>query len=255
MNIALFTTYSLPCVARSDFVDNSGFKLTLTSDLRANDAGILEVGVSVNDHQVVPPFSEEFLSTGYCPADCMNEGLDHDMHVFANMLHSHLLGSKIRTRVIRNGQERIQLAQDNNYDFNYQEARKLPKELTLTKGDSLIVECVYNSKERTAATFGGLTTQEEMCLSFVMYYPRSPLTVCRSVPLYHLPAGQRHTYSWANSFDWTKQSERDNFQNLTNTVDVKLQCMGSTHFSSDRKSYHQADLQPAQRYEAPSACP
>lgn len=236
-------------------MDNSGFKLTLTSDLRTNDAGILEIGVKVNSHQIVPPFNEEFLSTGYCPADCMNEGLANDMHVFANNLHSHLLGSKMRTRVVRNGQELPELALDNNYDFNYQEMRKLPKELTLTKGDSLIMDCVYNSKDRNVTTFGGLTTQQEMCLSFVMYYPRSPLTNCQSTPMYHLPAGQDSTHSWANSFDWTKQSEQDNFQTLTNTVDVQAHCHGAIHFSGNKKLHHQADLQPAKRYEAPSACP
>jgi hypothetical protein len=41
--------------------------------------------------------------------------------------HGHLLATKIRTRIIRNGTELEPLVVDNNYDFNYQEYRSFPK--------------------------------------------------------------------------------------------------------------------------------
>ena len=52
-------------------------------------------------------------------------------------------------------------------------------------GDHLLLECEYDTARRTAPTFGGLSTREEMCLVFVLYYPRAPLADCRSLPALH----------------------------------------------------------------------
>lgn len=47
---------------------------------------------------------------------------------------------------------------DQSYDFNYQIARRLKKELTVLPGDSLILECQYDSKGRTVPTFVSIGT-------------------------------------------------------------------------------------------------
>ena len=46
-------------------------------------------------------------------------------------------------------------------------------------GDELILECDYNTDGNGRPIFGGLSTREEMCLGFMLYYPRSPLADCR----------------------------------------------------------------------------
>ena len=46
-------------------------------------------------------------------------------------------------------------------------------------GDELILECDYNTDGNSRPIFGGLSTREEMCLGFMLYYPRSPLADCR----------------------------------------------------------------------------
>lgn len=43
--------------------------------------------------------------------------------MFGYLLHAHLLGVKIRVDWFRNGKPNGVLAQDNNYDFNFQENR------------------------------------------------------------------------------------------------------------------------------------
>ena len=50
------------------------------------------------------------------------------------------------------------------------------------QGDHLIAQCVYNSEGRTTITLGGLTTREEMCLVFALYYPRVDMSLCHSLP-------------------------------------------------------------------------
>ncbi|KTG37534.1 hypothetical protein cypCar_00029248 [Cyprinus carpio] len=49
-------------------------------------------------------------------------------------------------------------------------------------GDSLITECRYNTKGRMNMTWGGLSTRDEMCLSYLLYYPRVNLARCESLP-------------------------------------------------------------------------
>ena len=45
------------------------------------------------------------------------------MNVFSGLLHTHLLGRRIKLRQIRGGVELPPLFQDDNYDFNYQVLR------------------------------------------------------------------------------------------------------------------------------------
>lgn len=43
---------------------------------------------------------------------------------------------------------------------------------TIRPGDSLLLQCQYDTTDRDSLTFAGLTTQEEMCLAYVLYWPR-----------------------------------------------------------------------------------
>ena len=69
------------------------------------------------------------------------------------VLHSHLAGKKLRLRHIRNGQELPRVAEDDHYDFNYQQARVLSQEVSVLPGDELVTECVYQTPNRTEPTF------------------------------------------------------------------------------------------------------
>lgn len=69
------------------------------------------------------------------------------------VLHSHLAGKKLRLRHIREGRELPRIAEDDNYDFNYQQARVLPEEVAVFPGDELVTECVYQTPNRTEPTF------------------------------------------------------------------------------------------------------
>jgi hypothetical protein len=69
------------------------------------------------------------------------------------VLHSHLAGKKIRLHHIREGHELPHIAEDNSYDFNYQQSRILPHEVAVLPGDELVTECVYQTPKRTEPTF------------------------------------------------------------------------------------------------------
>ncbi|CAL4099780.1 unnamed protein product, partial [Meganyctiphanes norvegica] len=83
---------------------------------------------------------------------------------------------------MRYNQELPHIAADNNYDFSYQEYRQLQEPRHVRPGDHLLVECLYNSLERSTITLGGFKTRDEMCLSFLFYWPRVDLSFCHSKP-------------------------------------------------------------------------
>lgn len=166
-----------------DLVDSSGLRIFYTSELREHDAGMILLGSEVNFLHLIPPLQESFTTVGRCTSACTQKGLDGDgITILHGVLHSHLAGRKMRLRFIRNGQELPMIAEDNNYDFNYQVSREPPIETKVLPGDELLLECDYNTRFRDEPTFGGLSTREEMCLGFFWYYPRQKLADCRSLP-------------------------------------------------------------------------
>lgn len=156
-----------------------------TQNLREYDAGNFLVGHSFDFGHVVPPRQENWLTSGHCPSDCLREGLpEKGIKVFMVFLHAHTLGRKLRVRHFRNNEELSPMAVDENYDFNFQQTAVLDQERTVLPGDHITLECYYDSSSRREnATYAGFAAVgKEMCLAFLMYYPRGPLAVCSSSP-------------------------------------------------------------------------
>ncbi|KAK3506741.1 hypothetical protein QTP70_021776 [Hemibagrus guttatus] len=177
--------YDNPSLQRR-IVDSSGLRLFYTPKLRTYDAGVIETGVWVSLYHMLPPGMQDYVTEGHCMQECLQESLESDMpsgiQVFAVLLHAHLAGRAIRTRHFRHQVELPPLSSDHQFDFNFQEFQPLNPERQLLPGDSLITECIYNTKGRTNMTWGGLSTRDEMCLSYLLYYPRINLTRCESLP-------------------------------------------------------------------------
>ncbi|KAG8444564.1 hypothetical protein GDO86_009648, partial [Hymenochirus boettgeri] len=166
--------------------DNSGIRLYYTPHVRKYDAGVLETGIWVSLYHMIPPGMSAFRSEGHCTMECLEEALSSEspegIRVFAVLLHAHLAGQAIWARHYRNGKEQKLLAYDTEYDFNFQEYKYLEEERTIFPGDSLITQCQYNTTGRKTMTWGGLSTKDEMCLSFLLYYPKINLARCESIP-------------------------------------------------------------------------
>ncbi|XP_075059190.1 DBH-like monooxygenase protein 1 [Mixophyes fleayi] len=167
-------------------IDNSGIKVYYTPHTRKYDAGVLETGIWVSLYHMIPPGMPAFSSEGHCTVECLEEALNHEnpdgINVFAVLLHAHQAGHVLRARHFRKGEEQKLLAYDNEFDFNFQEFKYLEEERTILPGDNLITECQYNTKSRSTMTWGGLSTRDEMCLSYLIYYPKINLARCESIP-------------------------------------------------------------------------
>lgn len=98
----------------------------------------------------------------------------------AVLLHAHLNAVKMGIRHYRKDIELPPLAMDEHYDFNYQQQMALNKEITFLPGDTLILECTFNTSGRQSPLYSGITTADEMCLSYISHYPALNLTKCFS---------------------------------------------------------------------------
>ncbi|XP_077979621.1 DBH-like monooxygenase protein 1 [Glandiceps talaboti] len=170
--------------------DSSGIRVHYTSNIREYDATVLRTGVMVGRGTFIPPQSQSFTNIAYCSGECTEKALFNrdtnettELHVFAGLLHSHLAGRAIRVRHVRDGLELPNVMVDMNYDFNFQELRYLREEVIIQPGDNLVVQCEYGSMDRQSPIWGGLGTQEEMCLAFFYVYPRTSLFSCQTMLL------------------------------------------------------------------------
>ncbi|KYQ53019.1 MOXD1 like protein 1 [Trachymyrmex zeteki] len=168
--------------------DSSGVRLYLTEKLRPQEAGILVTGVAVSPLHLIPPQRKEFATVGYCTSACTQIMFPEDgINIVSVVLHSHLAGRRLGLKHIREGKELPRIVQDNHYDFDYQQSYTLEKEVKVLPGDELAAECVYGTLDRKKPTFGGYAVTQEMCLAFVVYYPKTPLAACYSMtPVKHL---------------------------------------------------------------------
>ncbi|KAF0309318.1 DBH-like monooxygenase protein 1 [Amphibalanus amphitrite] len=175
--------YDNPAV-RPGVVDSSGVRLYYTEHLRPSEAGLLNVGHDIAVTQMVPPGQTDYVVNGLCHSSCTRQWLPAGgVRVYSVLLHSHLAGAQMRLRhVAANGTELAPIAEETAYAFNYQQTRSLQQPVLVRPGDQLLVECVYDTQHRRNVTFGGLSAENEMCLAFVSYYPRVPLTICWSSP-------------------------------------------------------------------------
>ncbi|XP_026104691.1 DBH-like monooxygenase protein 2 homolog isoform X2 [Carassius auratus] len=217
-------------------VDNSGLRFYHTSELRQHDAAVLMTGLAITPRYAIPPKAKSFLTYGLCDTAYIPEVLETptDLQVFSVMLHTHLAGRKVRVGHFRGGKQIDLLAADENYDFEYQEVTNLGKTKTAKLGDKLLVECTYNTENRSTLTWGGLSTSNEMCLAFLFYYPAMNLSTCVSFPnvtSLGSAMGATDAGSWLNMMltkTWNDTSI-DQYQQTLKRIDQLVWVMNSNN--------------------------
>ena len=168
---------------KSDVYDSSGLRIYYTPTLRDNEAGLIEFGIRLGAWQFIPPGMSQAINTAYCMAQCTNATNaipDDGVYAFNVMLHAHTLGVALELKHIRNGVELAPIAANWAYDFDYQQSLPLSEHVPILAGDEFILDCYYNSENQTDITYGGESTEEEMCQAYVYVYPRPKLGNCLS---------------------------------------------------------------------------
>jgi len=162
---------------RTDILDSSGLSIKMTSHLRKNDIGILFLGTHFDIE--LPPGLPLYEISGNCSQE-WTSSLPTPINIISSGPHAHLTGRAIWTEIWRSGSYVDYFGEpDLVYDFNKQ--KLIPEfDMVILPGDDIVTHCIYDTTSRTNITYAGYTTEDEMCLNFVLYYPKLDVKACLS---------------------------------------------------------------------------
>eukprot|EP00980_Cylindrotheca_fusiformis_P011682 scaffold2770_cov104-Cylindrotheca_fusiformis.AAC.3 len=154
-------------------IDSSGIRIYYSTETREHDMGVLSLGdaaLKQLGNRVGDDGPEKFYEYAYeCPSSCSSLAVTRPVTVLREYLHMHKQGSRMYQEVIRDGTA----VRRSNIDFfqydqsGNQVVQQDPYELL--PGDGFKTVCYFEPKNDTIF---GLSTQDEMCNSFVYYYPK-----------------------------------------------------------------------------------
>jgi len=180
--------YSNP-QGRPNEVDASGFDIC-TSAPRKFEADVLAFGIQQFTIPPTPrgaaPYSKTCrVNAKLVPSFPASPSLA-GIRVIAAMPHMHTLGTAISTELLRGGSESniVDLGTVPAWDFNTQAWIPLGDSgagVTIQSGDVIRSRCSWNNTTGSNVRFGE-RTQDEMCYSFSVYYPKIKNLVAWALP-------------------------------------------------------------------------
>jgi len=151
--------------------DQSSIILRYTPQLRQYDAGVLVLG---DWGLTLPSIGAGLPSVPFettCSPACTSL-LPHAVNVFGDVLHEHQIGSQAYTTQWRNGSYFGTMNRIDFWSFDLQQTTSHNNNMTIQPGDRINLHCIYNAQTRATKTIFGPSSEDEMCLDFVYYYPK-----------------------------------------------------------------------------------
>jgi hypothetical protein len=145
--------------------DRSGYQLCTTTDLRPNDADILAFGTTQIN---VPAHGSTDITCSLTVPS-----LVPPINAMWGMPHMHQIGTVITTSVLPGGSGApVDLGTADPWDFQNQVWTPLATQIA--PGDVVRTRCAWDNPGSANVGFGEQTS-DEMCFSFVMFYPKIEL--------------------------------------------------------------------------------
>jgi hypothetical protein len=163
-------------------VDSSAVEVYYSSTPREYTAGFLSIGdpfVAMRGQAIDAGVSDYHFD---CPGECSGLVIQEPVTVLREYLHMHKSGYSTYFEQIRGG-EVIRRGSVEYYDFDQTGNPAVQADrYEIQPGDSFTMRCYYKNEEE-GRTFG-LGSSNEMCISFLLYYPRQyiPVTETMQVP-------------------------------------------------------------------------
>ena len=145
-----------------------------TSTLRPENAGSMVVGDPAVLLDVIPGGNNDKHFETTCPSGC-TKTFPVERHVFSSFLHMHQVGRTIWTSLMKYDGDN--LVSKNIYDyrefwnFGFQELTMV--DITISPGDQINTHCIFDTTKTGEILFGS-DSSDEMCMSFLFYYPYDP---------------------------------------------------------------------------------
>jgi hypothetical protein len=155
-------------------LDSSGVRFYYTTQAREFDVGMLPLGDPLTKLDGVSLDSGLSSHAFRCPGSCTSFSLkpEQPLTVIRESIHMHKSGIRAVNEQIRGG-EVVRAGVVDFFDFDQQGNQPIQQEpYQILPGDSFNTVCYYRSQN--GAEFG-YSSQQEMCIAFIQYYPRQLL--------------------------------------------------------------------------------
>ena len=156
-------------------MDNSGVELYYIEEPREHTAGFLILGdpyLALRGTEIERGLADWQFS---CPSSCSSLTLTEPVTVLREYLHMHKTGYSTYNEQLRNG-EVIRTGRVEFFDFDQSgDPAVQQKPFEVLPGDAFNFRCYYKNDNQNR-TFG-FGSSEEMCMAFLLYYPRQVNTI------------------------------------------------------------------------------
>ena len=166
-------------------INDVGFAVEYTGDLRPIDHGVFTLGIFSTKNFFLPPQMKFTSQVSVCPGDCTSLWKS-PITISGIGFHMHQLGRSIwleHTR--RDGKVLPPVGLLPYWDFSMGGFVGVPN-VVVEPGDTLVLHCAYDTSSKNTTTYGGEATTQEMCLAFINYFPKSQ-TMELSIDLSDIP--------------------------------------------------------------------
>jgi hypothetical protein len=150
-----------------------GFNAHITKQLRKYDAGNFEQG---DVRGISIPAMSQATHVATCTPEMTMQKLTHPIYVYTAMLHAHLTIQHIKGELFRNGQLIHTFGDEMSLGFGFFDQTFKPQTpcVEIRPGDQIVTTCDYNNTF-PFEVMGGEATNQEMCTTFMQYFPRLPV--------------------------------------------------------------------------------
>ncbi|KAK7088971.1 putative DBH-like monooxygenase protein 2 [Littorina saxatilis] len=153
--------------------DSSGLILYYTPVLRKYDAASFSVGqTNLN----IPPGMPSVVHQGTCTSRCTKKIFKGPVHVVSSLNHMHNLGIRQNLTRTRSGMAQLIIMDDNPFSFDLPVSHEFTDPIIIEPGDELQTYCTYKSLSRDKTTLFGASTYDEMCFSYLTFFPAENIT-------------------------------------------------------------------------------
>ncbi|PAA77227.1 hypothetical protein BOX15_Mlig028174g1 [Macrostomum lignano] len=154
----------------STYTDSSGLALYFTPNLRKYDQGTAMYG---EGNLVLPPRQPVVNFNHTCPSVCTEKYHTETRYITGAGIHMHGYGVQGRISLWRNGTLVKDLHPLQAYDYNSPKMNMFDPPIEYRRGDEVKTECYFSTLKSNKTIYFGEGTSDEMCLSFLSYYPNN----------------------------------------------------------------------------------
>ncbi|XP_033750816.1 dopamine beta-hydroxylase-like [Pecten maximus] len=156
-------------LGRSDYTDSSGMTLFYTPILRPYNLGNLMTGEHIFR---IPPGENRYVVESECSSTCSARLMSSSIYIISGFNHMHYMGRKMTTYHTPAGGVEQAILHDPSFSYDNPVIHTFPTPLEIKPGDVLRTKCSFTSSSKVLTTTSGEATSQEMCYTFLFYYPK-----------------------------------------------------------------------------------